>query len=127
LAREIKLPNPADQEFLEVSASYGRIKIAIMAQIWTMQILAARENLGADLDKAAMRQAIERYDQLWCEWRQLKPEHACCPTLYKDDVAMPGGGTLFKTVLSLYREKSGNITHKISQDPMNRKKRFANL
>ena len=104
LAREIRLSNSADQKFLEVSATYGRIKFELIEQIWTMQILAAKENLEGYLDKASLHMAIESYDQLWREWRQLKKDHACCPTLYKDDFAVHCSPP-FKTLLELYRDK----------------------
>ena len=103
MARDIKLGNAADQEFLEVSSNYGRIKMAITEQIWTMQILAAQGKKSGKLDKAGMSQAIATYDALWAEWRKLKQDHACCPTLYRDDEAVHCGPP-FKTALDAYRE-----------------------
>jgi len=105
LSHEIQLSNPADQEFLEVSSTYGRIKIAIMGQIWTMQLLAAQEKADGKLDVAAMKQAIGNYDRLWNEWHQLKQAHSCCPTLYKDDVVVAHGPPPFKSALDEYRKK----------------------
>jgi hypothetical protein len=84
LAREVRLPNAADQEFLEVSATYGRIKMALIEQIWIMQILAAEQKLLGKLDAPKMRQAISEYDQFWKEWRELKRKHPSTPTLYKE-------------------------------------------
>jgi hypothetical protein len=84
LSRQMHLSNPADQEFVEVSSTYGRIKMAVIEQIWTMQILAAQGKTAGTLDVASMRQAIDAYDKLWEEWRQLKQNHSCCPTLYLD-------------------------------------------
>jgi hypothetical protein len=103
-AREIKLSNAADQEFLEVSCTYGRIKMAITEQIWTMQILFAQSGKSGNLDKVKMRQAIESYDALWAEWRKLKEDHACCPTLYRDDKAVNCGAPPFKRALDSYRK-----------------------
>ena len=76
-----------------MSSTYGRIKIAILEQIWIMQLLAAQEKKDGKLDVAGMKQAIGNYDQLWTEWRQLKQDHSCCPTLYRDDI---DGTTLYK-------------------------------
>jgi hypothetical protein len=88
MAREIMLNNPADQEFMEVSCTYGRIKMAITEQIWTLQILAEQAKISGTPDKPAMAKAIKAYDDLWAEWRKLKEDHACCPTLYCDDKAV---------------------------------------
>jgi hypothetical protein len=84
LAREVQLPNRADQEFLEVSATYGRIKMALVEEIWTMQILAAERKRDRQWDVARLRRALDEYDTLWQEWRQLKRDHPSCPTLYKE-------------------------------------------
>jgi hypothetical protein len=101
LSRDIKLSNPADQEFLEVSATYGRIKIALIEQIWKMQILAAekkRDELSGKTTiqeayddkkfwmapRPDMKTALYEYDRLWAEWRKLKADHPSTPSLYKD-------------------------------------------
>lgn len=88
LACEIHLPGQDDQEYLEVSSAYGRIKYQIIEQIWKMQLLAAESEINRKpLDAAAMRVSIEAYDKLWKEWRNLKATNPACPTLYKDDQA----------------------------------------
>lgn len=102
MAREIRLDNPADQEFMEVSCTYGRIKMAITEQIWTLQILSAQAKQSGSPDKPAMAKAIQTYDTLWSEWKQLKQDHACCPTLYRDDKAVYCGPP-FKPSLDKYR------------------------
>ncbi len=91
LAREVQLPNKADQQFLEVSATYGRIKMALVEQIWTMQILAAEHKRYGKWDKARLRNALNEYDSLWREWRQLKRDHPSCPTLYKERKSLSWG------------------------------------
>jgi hypothetical protein len=85
LAREVRLPVPADQEFLEVSATYGRIKFALIEQIWRMQILEAERKRDGRLDAERLRAALAEYDRLWVEWRQLRADHPSCPTLYKEE------------------------------------------
>lgn len=107
MAREIRLGNLADQEFLEVSCSYGRIKMAITEQIWKMRILAAQPEKFSPLDKAKMLQSMTTYDDLWKEWRQLKSEKACCPTLYRDDKAVHCGPP-FSILLDQYRKRLNN-------------------
>jgi len=109
MSREIGLNNAADQEFLEVSSSYGRIKMAITEQIYRMQILAALAKKTGHPDKKRMAEAIRSYDALWEEWRKLKADHKCCPTLYRDDIAQHGGPP-FGIVLAEYRRMVSDST-----------------
>ncbi|HEX7260452.1 MAG TPA: hypothetical protein VF258_01440 [Luteolibacter sp.] len=105
MAKELNLANPADQEFVEVSCAYGRIRIEICREIWAMQLLEAQTRLsGSSLDKTTMRESIARYDARWAEWRKLKADHACCPTLYRDDIAVHCGPP-FAQILAGYRKQ----------------------
>ncbi len=85
LAPEIKLQDPADQEFMEVSTTYGRIKYEIYEQVWILEMMVA-ENVvnGTKMDRERVREAISIYDNKYAEWRKLKSDHVCCPTLYID-------------------------------------------
>ncbi len=85
LAREIKLKDPYDKEFMEVSTTYGRIKYEIYEQMWIMELLIA-ENVvnGTKIDREKAAAAISAYDNKYAEWRKLKNDHVCCPTLYID-------------------------------------------
>lgn len=106
LAREIHLPNQVDQEFMEVSSNYGRIKFQIIEQIWKMQLLAAQSEINKSaLDTGAMKKCINEYDRLWTEWRKLNSDYACCPTLYRDDVQKYCAFPPFKEVLVNYRKE----------------------
>jgi uncharacterized protein VirK/YbjX len=58
--------------------------MALIEQIWKMQILAAEKKRDGKFDANRLRQALAEYDRLWKEWRQLKQDHACCPTLYHE-------------------------------------------
>lgn len=85
LAYEIKLPNCEDQEFLEVSTTYGRIKYELVNIIWQVQIMLAELELnGTPIDKSKARKIVNAYNAKWNEWTDLKKNHACCPTLYED-------------------------------------------
>jgi len=85
LASEIKLPHAEDQEFLEVSTTYGRIKYELINQIWLIQIMLAELELnGTSIDKQKAENAIAVYEQKWDEWVALKRQYPCCPTLYED-------------------------------------------
>ncbi len=85
LAREIKLNNSDDQEFMEVSTTYGRIKYELYEQMWIMEMMIA-ENVVNDtpIDRQRAADAIIAYDNKFAEWRKLKADHPCCPTLYID-------------------------------------------
>ncbi len=107
LAREIRLPDPARQTFLEVSCRYGRIKYDLFAAIWTMQILAAQADIGpAKLDRAALKAAIADYDQHWAEWEDLRSSNACCPTLSSDRAVQYVAERPFRQVLDEYRNRA---------------------
>ncbi len=85
LSKEIKLQNPEDQEFMEVSSTYGRIKYEIYEQVWIMELmLAEKEVNGKKIDRKKLSEAISIYDNKYAEWRKLKANHVCCPTLYID-------------------------------------------
>ncbi len=106
IARTIHLPNQTDQEFLEVSCTYGRIKSQIFEQIWKMQLLAAESEINKKpLDTESMQASIIAYDQRWKDWRKLKADHICCPTLYRDDKAQHCPFPPFREVLDQYRIK----------------------
>jgi hypothetical protein len=106
LSREIHLPGQGDQEYMEVSSTYGRIKYQIIEQIWKMQLLAAESEINEKpLDVVSMRTAIKTYDQLWEEWIELKATYPSCPTLYRDDKAQFCPFPPFRDALENYRNK----------------------
>lgn len=84
LAREIHFADPATQEFVEVSGTYGRIKYEIIQQAWTVLFFGKQGDQTGRYDRASIQKAIAEYDRLWREWRALAAAHACCATLYKD-------------------------------------------
>jgi hypothetical protein len=101
LSKEIKLPNPDDQEFLRVSTTYGRIKYEVIEMIWQMQIMLAENKTGKHIDKEEIKKALSLYDQKWKEWEQLKKQHPSCPTLYSDDIAVNCGPPFQESVTLL--------------------------
>jgi hypothetical protein len=94
LANQIKFRDPATQELVETSATYGRIKYEIFEQAWTILLLGEQAQKTKKLDRAAISRAIAKYDELWEDWRALKAEHPSCSTLYNDHGFMkkPGIG-----------------------------------
>ena len=47
-------------------------------------LLAAEHKRDGKLNKTRMAKALDEYERLWREWRQLKQDHPSCPTLYKE-------------------------------------------
>jgi hypothetical protein len=84
LAHEIHFADTNTQEFVEVSAAYGRIKYEIIQQAWTVLFAGKQGEKSGQYDREKIRAVIARYDALWIEWHRLANDHACCATLYKD-------------------------------------------
>ena len=84
LARQIKFPDAATQEFVETSSTYGRIKYSIFEQAWAILLYGALGDKTGKYDYEKLSAAIAAYDRLWDEWRALKETHPSCATLYKD-------------------------------------------
>ncbi len=84
LAHEIRFADTNTQEFVEVSAAYGRIKYEIIEQAWTVLFHGKLGGISGNYDREKIRTAISRYDNLWKEWRNLANNHTCCATIYKD-------------------------------------------
>lgn len=75
-----------------------------IGQIWKMQLLASQSELRKfPLNTDSMQNCITEYDQLWEEWRKLKADHDCCPTLYRDDIVIYCPIPPFQQVLQQYR------------------------
>lgn len=84
LAHEIHFADAATQEFVETSCAYGRIKYSIFEQGWTVLLYGALGDDTKQYNCQKISTAIQRYDSLWNEWRELKATHPTCATLYKD-------------------------------------------
>ena len=84
LAQQIKFSDATTQEFVETSATYGRIKYSIFEQAWTILLYGTMGDKSKHYDCNKLSAAIAEYDRLWTEWRALKETHPSCATLYKD-------------------------------------------
>jgi len=84
LAQEIHFADTNTQEFVEVSAAYGRIKYEIIQQAWTILFAGKLGDKTGHYDREKIRAAIVRYDQLWQEWQVLAKAHPVCATIYLD-------------------------------------------
>lgn len=100
IGRSLHFSSEADREFVAVTATYGRIKYEILATAWKIMAAGAAD---PESDPDAMRHDISRYDELWDEWRQLKENHPCCPSLYKGDADFFGNATGINALVDRYR------------------------
>ena len=107
LAAGITLKDPRDTEFMRVSTTYGRIKYQVIEQLWRIQLMLAEEKMGRKpLDLNAAKATVAAYDKAFEEWRQLKRDNACCPTLYVDHEAKYCGPP-FQNVLKPLKKRLG--------------------
>ncbi|SDW31946.1 hypothetical protein SAMN05444411_101474 [Lutibacter oricola] len=84
IANSISLPNKEDEQFIKVSTTYGRIKYELIELIFRTQIMFAQLEKGKPFNKEEAKLILDTYDQKWNEWRALKKNNSCCPTLYVD-------------------------------------------
>jgi hypothetical protein len=89
-ANAIHFPDPAVQEYVEVSCRYG----LNVYEIYRCGFQLAA--LGPNGDKAQIAALIKQYDQTWAEYHRLKEEHPSCATLYEDKAFRdkPGMGAM---------------------------------
>ena len=107
LAAGITLKDPRDTEFMRVSTTYGRIKYQVIEQLWRIQLMLAEEKMKKKpLDQNAAKAAVAAYEKAFDEWRQLKRDNACCPTLYVDHEAVHCGPP-FQEVLKPLKKRLG--------------------
>jgi hypothetical protein len=84
LSREIHFADPATQDFVETSCTYGRIKYSLIEQGWTILLYGHIGDTTGIYDRTKLENAIAQYDRLWGAWKQLKETHASCSTLPSD-------------------------------------------
>lgn len=107
LAAQIILREPRDTEFMRVSVTYGRIKYQVIEQLWRIQLMLAEETINKKpLDLNAATAAVDAYEKAFEEWRQLKRDNPCCPTLYVDHEAVHCGPP-FQNVLRSLKKRLG--------------------
>ena len=82
LAGTIETDDPRTKEYIVTSTTYGRIKYEVIENAFIVMLLGYRGDVTGEYDKKRIASAIQRYDELWNEWKQLKRNHSSCPTLY---------------------------------------------
>ncbi len=71
-------------EAIRVSCTYGRIKYELIEQMWVLMIEDANNAETNKMNLTLVKKALNRYDQLWEEWKALKQSSTECATLYTD-------------------------------------------
>jgi hypothetical protein len=84
LSKQIAFADPATRDFVVTSATYGRIKYAIIEQGWTILLYGRLGDTSGSFNRERISAAIAEYDRLWAEWKKLKAENPACSTLPKD-------------------------------------------
>lgn len=84
LSNELTVKDSTLQEAIRVSSTYGRIKYELIEQMWILMIEDANSANSGQFNKDIVSRSIQRYDELWTEWKILKKSSRQCATLYTD-------------------------------------------
>lgn len=83
LSNKIKMPNKADEHYINVSSRYGLLLHQIIAEGWNIMAIGFSGDKTGVYDKIKLSESIKKYDDYWKEYRQLKLDNSDCATLYK--------------------------------------------
>lgn len=84
LAGEIRFADPKTSAFVKTSTTYGRIKYAIVEQAWRIMFFARDCEATGKIDHQELKTAVQQYDTLWSEWKELEKSNPDCASIYKD-------------------------------------------
>lgn len=103
ISKQISCSNKDLQEAIKVSCSYGRIKYQLIEQMWKLMLLNEHYQSKKIIDKKQILQIIQKYDQLWKEWKQLKDSNIYCATIYTDLAFLNQEKGSIKELVNLWR------------------------
>lgn len=83
LSKDIKMPNEADETYIQVSSQYGWILHQIIAEGWNIMALGYTGDHTGTYNKQAIAASIKKYDEAWKAFDELKSNNPSCATLYK--------------------------------------------
>ncbi|MFI3292444.1 MAG: hypothetical protein SNG27_05285 [Rikenellaceae bacterium] len=83
LANKIDMKDPLDEEYVRVSAEYGRIKFDIIRQIFIICIKRQEYDILNKIDIKELSDALDKYDALWVEWQELEDNNPMCANIYE--------------------------------------------
>lgn len=84
LSNQLTVNDSIAQETIRVSCTYGRIKYELIEQMWILMIEDAHMAISGKININTVSTALDRYDELWKEWQNLKQSSKECATLYTD-------------------------------------------
>ncbi|WP_207535281.1 hypothetical protein [Desertivirga arenae] len=83
LSREVKLKSKSDQDYIQVSCTYGLLLHKIIAEGWNIMALGFKGDKTGSYNKTEIAQSLKRYDEAWRSYHYLKNGNASCATLYE--------------------------------------------
>lgn len=84
LSNNFKCGDRELQNAVRVSCKYGRIKYELINQMWILMTEKYKHDFQGKMNLNRVVCAINTYDRLWKEWRNLKDHEPLCATLYSD-------------------------------------------
>lgn len=84
LANQLDCSDSILIEAIRTSCTYGRIKYQLIEQMWIMMLNYSPGRQIPFNKVSLLKTSIDRYDELWKEWRDLYHTHALCATIYTD-------------------------------------------
>ncbi|NWJ52174.1 MAG: hypothetical protein HXX14_15065 [Bacteroidetes bacterium] len=88
LSIQLEMKDSITLEAIRVSSIYGRIKFALIEQMWILMIEDGNFRLKGTMNNRIVINAIQKYDALWDEWRALNKSSAQCASIYTDKAFM---------------------------------------
>jgi len=84
ISRQMTIADTALQNAIMVSCTYGRIKFELIEQMWKLMLANEDKEIRQSAANLKIKAIIQRYDELWNEWKALKKSSPHCATLYTD-------------------------------------------
>ncbi len=84
MAKQLQLKDSSLLTAIQVSCTYGRIKFQLIEQMWILMLENGKQGLQQPINKTAIQAAINTYETLWAEWKELKKQQPLCASLYSD-------------------------------------------
>ena len=83
LSAQVKMKNKEDQKYLSISSQYGLLLHTIIAKGWKVMSIGFKGDKEGKYDKAALKIALEQYDDAWKQYNSLRANNPSCASLYK--------------------------------------------
>lgn len=84
LADKVECTDKRTEAFIRYSSRYGLLLYSITEQGWNVILRGYQYDKNGTLDRAALKEAIAKYDSLWEQYRALNSEYDQNSSLYVD-------------------------------------------